>query len=183
MKPIASDDFIQTLLTNEPLQNKSDSLQLFAQFIGSWEWTGYDYADDGSKTSTKGRWIFAPVLNGLAIQDVFIFEYPRSADFSRRGGTNQVSYAEYGTTLRFPNSDGQSWKAVWIGPMNKVVRIFEATAVGDEIVLAGKNESNQPIRWIFSNIAKNSFHWRGEYSADNGRSWVLYENLEAKRIK
>jgi hypothetical protein len=67
--------------------------------------------------------------------------------------------------------------------MNKAARIFEAKAVGGEIVLEGKNESDQPIRWIFSNIAENSFHWRGKHSADNGNSWILYEELEAKRIK
>jgi hypothetical protein len=176
MKRIAAADFFQALLTAKPLQNKSASMKLFGQFVGSWNWTGFDYAGDGSKTPTKGRWIFASVLNGMAIQDVFIFENPNRDE-------KQAAYAEYGTTLRFPNRDGESWKAVWIGPMNKVARIFEAKAVGGEIVLEGKNESGQPIRWIFSNIMENSFHWRGEYSADNGQSWVLYESLEAKRTK
>ncbi len=175
MKRTAGDDFIQALLTSKPLQNKSDSMKLFGQFVGSWDWTGYDYSDDGSKTPTKGRWIFESVLNGMAIQDVFIFENSNSDQ-------NQVTYVEYGTTLRFPNSDGESWKAVWVGPMNKVVRIFEAKAVGNEIVLEGKNESDQPIRWVFSDISEDHFNWRGEYSADDGRSWILYEDLEAKRI-
>ncbi len=67
--------------------------------------------------------------------------------------------------------------------MNKVIRIFEARPVGSEIIMEGKNDSNQPIRWIFSSIAENSFHWRGEHSPDNGNSWILYEELEAKRIK
>jgi len=176
MKQIAGDDFIQTLLTSKPLQNKSDSMKLFAQFVGSWDWAGFDYAADGSKTPTKGRWIFQSVLNGMAIQDVFIFEDPH-------GNKDQASYAEYGTTLRFPNSDGESWKAVWVGPMNKVVRIFEAKALGSEIVLEGMNDKSQPIHWIFSDITEDSFHWRGEYSADNGKNWVLYEELEAQRIK
>jgi hypothetical protein len=176
MKRIVDDDFIQTLLTAKPLKNKPESMKLFGQFVGSWDWTGYDYSDDGSKTPTKGRWIFESVLNGMAIQDVFIFEDPH-------GNKDQALYAEYGTTLRFPNNDGETWKAVWVGPMNKAVRIFEARAVGSEIVLEGKNDSNQPIRWIFSNIVENSFHWRGEYSADNGNSWVLYEELNAKRVK
>lgn len=30
------------------------------------------------------------------------------------------------TELRFPNSDGETWKAVWVGPMNRVIRIFDA---------------------------------------------------------
>ncbi len=76
MKQIAGDDFIQALLTPQPMQNKSESMKLFGQFVGSWDWAGHDYADDGSKTPTKGRWIFQSVLNGMAIQDVFIFGAP-----------------------------------------------------------------------------------------------------------
>ncbi len=176
MKSISDNDFIQALLTAQPLQNKSDAMKLFGQFIGSWDWAGYDYAEDGSKIPTKGRWIFESVLNGMAIQDIFIFDDPHRDKTS-------TAYAEYGTTLRFPNGDGESWKAVWVGPMNRVVRIFEAKAAGSEIILEGKNGKNQPLRWIFSNIAENNFHWRGEYSADDGKSWVLYEELDAQKRK
>ncbi len=74
MKQIAGDDFIQTLLTAKSLQNTSDSMKLFGQFVGSWDWSGYNYPDDGSKVPTKGKWIFQSALNGMAIQDVFIEE-------------------------------------------------------------------------------------------------------------
>ena len=40
MKQIAGDDFIQALLTTKPLKNKSESMKLFSQLVGSWDWSG-----------------------------------------------------------------------------------------------------------------------------------------------
>ena len=123
---------------------------------------------------TRGTWIFEYVLQGHAIQDVFIFEDPHSSP-------KHHAFSEYGTTLRFPVGDGRTWKVVWVGPVNNVVRTFEAHAVGDDITLEGHNESGNPIRWVFSAITETSFHWRGEYSPDNGETWILYEELDARR--
>lgn len=174
MKQTTCDDFVQSLLVKRSRQTVPDSMKLFGQFVGSWDWAGFDYLNDGSKLPTKGRWIFEWVLNGNAIQDVFIFEDPDS-------DKEHVSFAEYGTTIRFPTNDGNTWKAVWVGPMNKVIRILDARVIGSDIVLEGKNERGELIHWIFSHITETSFHWRGEYTSDSGRSWILYEELDTKR--
>jgi hypothetical protein len=174
MKQNSNDDFIQVLLANSSRQNLPDSLKLFAPFVGSWEWSGFDYLEDGTKIPTRGKWIFEWVLNGNAIQDVFIFEDPHNK-------TNQLSFVEYGTTIRFPINDGKTWKAVWIGPMNRVVIVFDVKVIGTEIVLEGKNEKSNIVHWTFSEITESNFHWRGEYSSNGGESWILYEELDAKR--
>jgi hypothetical protein len=160
------DHFNRALLANPSQRTVADSM-LFRDLIGSWQWTGFDYTEKG-RVPTRGKWIFEIVLNGNAVQDVFIFENPS-------GG-----FLEYGTTIRFPNADGKKWTAVWISPLNKTVRIFTATLVNDDIVMEGTNNNHQPIRWIFSNLQTDSFHWRGE--VHDGRRWVLYEELDARRI-
>lgn len=162
-------DFIQKLIPENSVEITA-SMKLFGQFIGSWEWRGFDYEKDGNKIKTKGKWIFQSVLNGNAIQDIFLFENPFDT---------QEEYAEYGTSIRFPDGDG--WKVIWIGPMNKVIRIFNATEVNNEIILKGKNERNELLNWIFSDLSEDSFHWRGEVSLDNGISWFMYEELDARR--
>lgn len=167
-------DFIQSLIIKKSHKDIPNSFKLFGQFVGIWEWAGFDYGNDGNKIPTKGKWIFEWVLNGNAIQDVFIFE-------DQNSNKSQVSFAEYGTTIRFPNNDGNTWKSVWVGPMNKVIRIFDAKAIGSEILLEGKNERNKLIRWVFSDITENSFHWRGEYPSDKGVSWLLSEELDARK--
>ena len=150
MEKDIKDDFIQALLTNRRPQNHPNSLKLFAQFIGSWDWNGFDYLDDGTRISTRGKWVFEWVLNGNAIQDVFIFEDPHN-------NTNKLSFIEYGTSIRFPIDDGKTWKVVWIGPMNKIVRTFDAKVSGTEIVLDGKNDKGDIVHWIFSKITEFQF--------------------------
>lgn len=174
MKQDSKGNFIQALLVNRLHQSHPDSLELFAQFVGTWDWSGFDYLEDGTKLPTRGKWIFEWVLNGNAIQDVFIFEDPHNH-------TKQPAFVEYGTTIRFPMNDGKTWKAVWVGPMNKVVRTFDAEVVGTEIVLEGKNDKGDIIHWVFSKITESSFHWRGEYSSNSGESWTLYEEIDAVR--
>lgn len=164
-------EFYEKLVYNESLE--SDPLELFGQFIGNWEWCGFDYDAEGNKSETTGRWIFETVLNGKAIQDIFTFDNP---DFQKDG----KKFMEYGTTIRYP-VENDIWKSVWVGPMNKVIRIFDAKSVNNEIVLNSKDEKDDLIRWIFSNIRRNSFHWRGEKSSDNGKTWFLYEELNATR--
>lgn len=173
MKQEMTNDFYDLLTLNKSME--SNSLELFGQFIGSWEWSGFDYDEKGTKTETSGKWIFETVLNGTAIQDIFTFQNPNFAKDGKK-------YLEYGTTIRFPMEDGRIWKSIWIGPMNKVIRIFETRRINDEIVLNSKIENGELIQWIFSKITGETFQWRGEKSFDEGKTWFLYEDLNAKRI-
>lgn len=172
MAPGDRDDLIRALLTAPTQREASGSMTLFSGLIGSWKWNGFDYTESG-RIPTKGKWIFETVLNGNAVQDVFIFDHADSA-------ANETKFLEYGTTIRFPNADGNTWTAVWISPLNKTVRTFTAKLENDEIVMEGKNDNHRPIRWIFSNLRVDRFHWRGELYDD--RRWVLYEELEARRV-
>ena len=46
--------------------------------------------------------------------------------------------------------------------------ILDGQKVDDNIVLAGKTSGGSPMRWTFSEIKPNSFHWRGESMAGKG---------------
>jgi hypothetical protein len=164
-----TEDFVHALLANPSQRTVADSM-LFRDLIGSWQWTGFDYTEKG-RVPTRGKWIFEVMLNGNAVQDVFIFENPS-------GGS--PPFLEYGTTIRFPNADGKTWTAVWIGPLNKTVREFTARRENDEIIMESENDVHRPIRWIFAHLQADKFHWRGE--VHDGRRWVLYEELDARRI-
>jgi hypothetical protein len=54
-------------------------------------------------------------------------------------------------------------------------RIHGAKKVGDEIVLERMDGEGHTIRWIFFDITKSSFQWRGEVSKDGGKTWKLDE--------
>jgi len=168
---------LEGLLASGPHPDFADKLQLFGQFVGDWDVDYTDYQHGGTTSQMgKGEIHFAWVLEGRAIQDVWIF--PTREDL-RRG----LPMDEWGTTIRFYDPSIDAWKISWHGPVNHVVRILTARPVGDEIWVEGPNLKGQPLRWIFSQITSRSFHWSNFVSEDGGQTWRMQEELEAHRIQ
>jgi hypothetical protein len=167
---------LDALAADGPAAEHVEELMLFGQFVGEWEfdWTGYD--ENGEATlSERGEWIFAWVLEGRAVQDVWIIP-PRD-----RRGQAGVNRGEYGTTIRFYNPLLDAWYVTWNGPIQGNRRIFLARRLGDEIVQEGQTEEGHPMRWIFSEITDLSFHWRGVVSKDGEATWQLREEMGVRR--
>jgi hypothetical protein len=164
------------LLATGPHPSLADHLQLFGQFVGDWDVEWWGYPVNGEQTQTgSGEIHFAWVLDGRAIQDVWIF--PNRADLQ-----SGLAIDEWGTTLRLYDPATDTWKISWHGPVNNVIRAMTARPMGDEIWVEGPNVQGQPLRWIFSAITSQSFHWSNYVSEDNGHSWRLQEDLEAHRM-
>jgi hypothetical protein len=165
---------LDALTADGPATEHAEELMLFGQFVGEWEfdWTGYD--DNGDETmSERGEWIFAWVLEGRAVQDVWIIPAR-----DRRGQAGPPT-GEYGTTIRFYNPLLDAWYVTWNGPIHR--RIFLARRSGDEIVQEGQTEEGHPMRWIFSEITGVSFHWRRVVSKDSEATWQLREEMDVRR--
>jgi hypothetical protein len=161
------------LVADGPDPDHAEALMLFGQFVGEWEldWTGYDEA--GNETMTeRGEWIFGWVLEGRAVQDVWIIP-GRGRRGSRAG--------EYGTTVRFYDSELDAWYVTWNGPINRARRTFLGRRSGDEIVLEGRTEDGSLMRWIFSEIGEGSFHWRSVCSTDGEKTWRRREEMRVRR--
>ncbi len=69
----------------------------------------------------------------------------------------------------------------WMDPVNGVVSTLIGRKGADEIIIEGKAADGTSIRWIFSEIKQNSFHWCGEKLVD--KTWRMYEELSARRKK
>jgi hypothetical protein len=163
------------LMASGPAPDLADKLHLFGQFVGSWACQVTSYLPDGSTQTGNGEVHFAWVLEGRAIQDVWIF--PTREE--RRAG---APIDEYGSTMRFYDASIDAWQVIWMTPVNQRVQRMIARQVGDEIVLEGVNAKDQPLRWIFSQITSERFHWRNVVSADGGQIWRLQEEVEMRRI-
>jgi hypothetical protein len=147
------------LIADRPAGN---DLDLFARFVGQWEFDGTDLAADGTQTRYSGRWDFAYVLGGRAIQDVLY-----------------CAGVEHGTTVRVPRGDGV-WDVVWITPMHRRVTQLQAREDDPRIVISGLADGRH-LRWTFNDITSDAFVWRGEESPD-GRTFRLAEEMRLRRV-
>ena len=93
--------------------------QIFAPFIGGWDFCVHWYDEGGAVTrEAAGEWFFSWVLEGRGVQDVWIVP-PRA----RRGSDDCY---EFGTSIRFYDPAIDAWRSTWVGPMHGVVHSFIA---------------------------------------------------------
>lgn len=151
-------------------------LQLFGQFVGSWDVDIVYHQPDGTERRVDGEWHFGWVLEGRAIQDVWIA--PRRT-LRHAGGAAPAG--DYGATLRFYDPEMKAWRSTWIGPVRRVVMPFIARPVGDEIVLEGSFEPGVATRWIFSEVTPTTFRWRAVESRDGWKTETLRQEMRGRR--
>ncbi len=86
---------------------------------------------------------------------------------------------EYGTSLRFFDPDVEAWQSTWIGPMHGVVIRFTARQIDARIVLETVPGQEPRMRWSFSRISSDSFHWSNEIWENE--TWRLQQEFECER--
>ena len=163
---------IEGLPADGPTPELAKKLALFGQFVGDWDILECRSLEgDGTWSTSRGKLHWRWVLEGRAVQDVW-------TTIDEKSGRS----VPIGTTIRFYDPKIDAWHSVWLAPVFGVVRPFIGRAVGSEIVLEGKNDRGNPIRWIFSDITGSSFRWRGEELRTPPSGWVLYEEMRIRRV-
>ena len=166
---------IKGLETDSPDPKLKEKLKIFSQFIGNWIIDSIWYLPENVVVKGKGEVSFGWILFGTAIQDVWKGDAINPPpNFPQNG---------FGTTIRFYDVSIDACKCIWIAPKINVIQIFIAKKIGSEIVLEGKNNKNEPEKWIYSKITSQSFNWSAERSIDGGVSWLLEQKIFAKRTK
>ncbi len=168
--------FETALLASGPSPELATEDRLYDWLIGSWDARVVDYAPDGSKKENTGEWHFAYILEGRAIQDVWI-----SPPRSQRDSTIPRTNNRYGTTIRFFHPDKRQWHITWINPVSGSINLLIARRDGGDIVQEGGDAEGIIIRWVFTDIESNSARWYGERSMDGGRTWKLESEFFLKR--
>lgn len=151
---------------------------LYGWLVGSWALDVIDYDRQGGKRTGAGEVHFAWALEGRAIQDVWIMP-PRS---ERSAGATYSINNRYGTTLRVYDPASRIWRVTWINPVTGVHNVFTASRQGDQIVQQGINDANGALmRWRFTDIRPDAFHWLGEESRDEAKTWGVGAEFFARR--
>jgi hypothetical protein len=164
------DAMIRVLGSPNPSPTLGEEAQTFDRLIGSWDADFSFHRDDGTVYHKKGELHFGWVMDGHAVQDLWI-GYP----------TGEQKARTIGTTFRFFDTKLKQWRVVFINPQFNYVVTTQGGREGDRIVLRGLDSDRLPIRWTFSEITPQSFHWTGEKSHDGGKTWVLEEDHHMKR--
>lgn len=129
-----------------------------------------DHLEDAEPRIVKGEWIFSRVLDGTAVQDLFIVS--SRAERIR----NKQPDAEYGTTLRIFNPKTMAWD-IFYACTGEAIRLT-ARKVGEEIILT--ENTTGKMRYVFSDIVASSFQWRKERINENGE-WQTMAKVTAER--
>lgn len=171
-------DFLSALSAPGRSIEIPESADAYGWLVGDWELEVFDYRDDGSVRRSNGEVHFGWVLEGRAVQDVWIMPRiaERNAELGKEGN-------RYGTTLRVWDPAIQAWRATWINPVTGRRDELIGRRLGKDIIQIGTHEDGRPIRWNFTEATDDSFRWTGEVLNPDGETWKLEAEFRAKRIK
>jgi hypothetical protein len=169
-------DFINLLNTTGRSPEIPEAADAYGWLIGSWELDCRHYK--GVKVSIKGEAHFGWVLEGRAVQDVWIM--PRVSERTAIGArTNNM----YGSTFRVWDSSIEAWRISWKNPIQSHFEEQIGRRIGKDVVQIGTRANGTTTRWRFTEITPNSFHWLGEALEPDGQTWRLEGEFLAKRIR
>lgn len=164
MQTTNGNDLSIGLLAAAPAPGCADKMHPFDLLVGDWNLEIVDIAADGTQNTFTGVWKFRWGLGGRAIIDVWT-----------------VTGREQGVTVRFFDTTIGAWRSTWIAPQGERVMPFIGRYVDREIVLENTGEDGVLNSWIFSDIAEDTFRWRGEISSDGGATWRVEQRMFARR--
>lgn len=143
-------EFVNALVSRGKSNLIPERDNLYGQFVGEWDFEWVDNLGASGERHFQGEWIFAWVLEGTAIQDVFICP-------SRKARIKDYQPdAAYATTVRMYNPNNEVWDILYTELGGAT--LLEGKREGDKIVQTEVHEKR--IKWVFSEITATSFHWQ-----------------------
>jgi len=173
-----SPSFIDALQAAGPAADRAEKMGLYGWLIGAWEMDTIFRMANGAEVHGKGEIHFGWVLEGRAIQDVWITPPRGLRDHSIDAGANF-----YGSTFRIYDPGIDAWHIFWLDPVKQFYSRMIGRADGADIEQLTVNETPQR-RWRFDTITPNSFHWTAD--VDEGKDgpvqWNRHVEFFARRV-
>ena len=171
--------FFQALCASGPTAC-ADKLMLYGQFVGNWEADANWYLPDGTVRQHRWEIHFDWVLEGRAIQDVWITPPRRGPGSSEQSEPWGEFGNQYGTTIRVYDPKIDAWHVTYIDPYSGYQAKLTGRLRGDQIVQEGNGSDGALLRWVFSDISADKFRWHAEISRD-GAAWHKALEMFARR--
>lgn len=169
--------FVTSLVAASPHPSLGAHADTYGRIIGSWLGELSLHQDGKRVSSASVEAHFGWVLEGRAVQDVWIT--PARPD-RRANASARLNW--YGTTLRVFDPSTSAWNTTWTDPASQLRIELIGRRQGEDIVQIG-TRGGRPIRWTFSEISAESFTWQGHILNFDGVTWALEVEIKFRRIK
>jgi len=163
-------DLSRALHADRPSTSLGGASEVIGRLIGTWAVDYLDISKDGKATRRTGQFIAAWVMDGRAIEDVWIVD---------PSGTRKER--EVYADIRYFDKKSRSWPAVFIDPEAASIAKFTSETQGDSIILHSPDLGAGDVRWKFEDIRPTSFVFRDEASDDGGKTWRLRSEYHMSR--
>ena len=162
---------VTELSATSPHPSLANQAEVVGRLVGTWDVEYTNFAKDGKATHRTGKFIAGWVMDGRAIQILWIVD---------PSGTRKDR--EVYTNVHWFDQKAQAWRSAFVDPEHGSVARFTGGPVGDDrFVLDTQDFGSDQNRWSANDIRPNSFVWRGEASSDGGKTWKLEAEYQMKR--
>ena len=168
----ADHTMIAVLAADGPHVSLGEHNKIMSRLVGRWAVEYMDISKDGKAVHRTGELLVGWILDGRAIQDVWIVD-PSGSRKDREGYTD----------IRYFDPKSGSWPATFVDPEHASVARFTGGSVGENsLVLETDDLGAVKHRWSFEDIERQSFVFRDEASSEDGKSWQLKSEYHMRRL-
>jgi len=160
--------FANALISEKKHDIIPEEYDYFEQLLGEWNFKWHDNIGTEFESVADGKWIFSRVLEGRAVQDIFIT--------SKKNSKTGYLEREYGTTIRVYNPLKKNWD-IFYGTSGEAIQLV-AEKEDDQIVITYITPIGFQMKWIFFDIQQDTFSWKNIQSTDKGKTWVIKAQAE-----
>jgi hypothetical protein len=171
------DSVFSVLRADGPHEASAPQLMLYGRFVGAWDGTTVVHARDGSRREESCEVYFGWVLEGRAIQDVWIAPARKDRTDPARPTHRDI----YGTTIRTYDPEQDVWYVTWIEPNTGAFSRMTGRQDGNDIVQEYRDDSGSRWQWCFTEITDDSIHWLARESRDDGGTWDVRNEFFLRR--
>lgn len=164
-------DLAAALAARGPHPSLGEQGRVFSRFVGTWQVAYMDVMKDGTQLHRTGLFIVGWIMDGLAIQDLWIVD-------PSPGHAQREVYAD----IRYFDPKTLTWPSVFFDPEHASMARFSGGAVGsDRVVFQSSEIDTKLTRWSFEDIGPNTFVFRDQSSSDEGKTWKLRAEYHMRR--
>jgi hypothetical protein len=190
-EPLAAEPLLGALSARCRAADIGDADDVYGWLVGSWRMRVLHYREDLRAAPLEGEIEFGWVLEGRAVQDVWIMPprgHRENASRAHAGAGTTAARSDgthdmYGTTLRIWDPALRAWRVTYLNPATGQRDELIGRRIGNAIVQIGTHADGTPIRWNFTDISRDAFHWTGVALAPDGITWTPEAEFAATRVR